>query len=370
MRHKDRTLTPSSRGDSKRAGGNAADPGQPIRHSSPVSLGDEYGADPALNLLVRVQSLEAQVGAAARSVVSLWRSRISDREFEGPASNFAAYLALRELDLSDLQRDLAKLGMSSLGRSESHVLPTLQAVRSSLARMTGVDDVAYPPDTAWTEGDDRLARLKASLFAAYGDQPGIMVTLPSEAAEDADLVEQLVRMGMTCARINCAHDSPDVWRGMCGSVRRAAAEQGKECRILMDLPGPKCRIETVTPEKPKRLHVGDCFRLLAAEKPGSTPDNPHITISFPALVTQLKPGLAVWINDGKIRARIVEACEGGWVLEVTSARQKGERLQAGKGRRAPRRRSGPSRSLCPRPGGPRLRLPACRPCRILLRATS
>lgn len=34
----------------------------------------------------------------------------------------------------------------------------------------------------------------------------IMVTMPSEAATDYELVHELIAAGMSCARINCAHD--------------------------------------------------------------------------------------------------------------------------------------------------------------------
>jgi pyruvate kinase len=61
------------------------------------------------------------------------------------------------------------------------------------------------------------------------------------------------------------------------------------------------------------------------------PDMPAITTSFPDVLDRLRPGLSVWINDGRIRCRIVEPCRDGWVLEVTGAREKGERLKPEKG---------------------------------------
>jgi pyruvate kinase len=36
-----------------------------------------------------------------------------------------------------------------------------------------------------------------------------MVTLPTEAADDGDLITALVSAGMDAARINCAHDDAD-----------------------------------------------------------------------------------------------------------------------------------------------------------------
>jgi len=67
------------------------------------------------------------------------------------------------------------------------------------------------------------------------------VTLPSEAADGNGLVRELMRSGMDAARINCSHDPPAAWQRMIAHVRRASAELSTECRVLMDLSGPKLR---------------------------------------------------------------------------------------------------------------------------------
>ncbi len=69
----------------------------------------------------------------------------------------------------------------------------------------------------------------------------VMVTLATEAAWNYTLVSSLLEKGMTCARINCAHDDPVIWQGMIENVRRAETEMGRSCRILMDLAGHKIR---------------------------------------------------------------------------------------------------------------------------------
>ncbi len=55
--------------------------------------------------------------------------------------------------------------------------------------------------------------LKEHTAALLGPPPAkrsarIMVTMPSEAAADAALVEKLLANGMDCMRINCSHDDP------------------------------------------------------------------------------------------------------------------------------------------------------------------
>ena len=49
-----------------------------------------------------------------------------------------------------------------------------------------------------------------------------MATLPPEAATEPELVSNLVNAGMDCARINCAHDDPEMWGQMVENVHAAA----------------------------------------------------------------------------------------------------------------------------------------------------
>jgi pyruvate kinase len=156
------------------------------------------------------------------------------------ALNLIHYVALRRHDVRRLQWQLTRRGLSSLGRSEPYVLATLRATMSALR---GERPVLGEGVLNFEGG---RAALDTNTDRLFGPRPPsrvvrIMVTLPSEAAGDYCLVRRLVAGGMDVARINGAHDDPDAWRAMADSVRKAAAELGTECRIAMDLPGPKLR---------------------------------------------------------------------------------------------------------------------------------
>ena len=56
------------------------------------------------------------------------------------ATNLLHYLALRQHDLRALQEQLAILGLSSLGRAESHVMVNLDTVCTSLHKLLGLED--------------------------------------------------------------------------------------------------------------------------------------------------------------------------------------------------------------------------------------
>ena len=81
-----------------------------------------------------------------------------------------------------------------------------------------------------------------------------MVTLPSEAADNAMLVTEMIAAGMNIARINCAHDDADAWIRMINNVHQAASDADKECRVIMDLSGPKLRTGELKPG-PRVIHI-------------------------------------------------------------------------------------------------------------------
>jgi pyruvate kinase len=163
------------------------------------------------------------------------------------ATNLLHYLAVRQFDLRPEQRALSQRGLTSLGRSEAHVLATLDAAIVRLAADVGRVDL--PVDLGLrgpsaTIGDDLLARRASRAFgpAAPGHSTRVMVTLPSEAATDPASVVELVRAGMAIARINTAHDDEAAWLAMVANVRDAARLCGRSVRVAVDLAGPKLRV--------------------------------------------------------------------------------------------------------------------------------
>lgn len=186
------------------------------------------------------------------------RARSADVERVHPrhrrsARNMVHYLALRGRDLRPVQEELARRGLSSLGRCEPCVEATLRAVvdvlRGQLRPGSPAEAVDGDRVPTYDEGWDRI---EANAGELLGPPPPrhsvrIMVTLPSEAAGDAALVHRLVARGMNVARINTAHDGPREWRAMAAHVRAAAQELGRTCLVSVDLAGPKVRTGPLDP---------------------------------------------------------------------------------------------------------------------------
>ncbi|MGE0745684.1 MAG: pyruvate kinase [Rhodospirillales bacterium] len=287
-------------------------------------------------LLDDLLTLRTRIVAEAEALRADWQADIARTAFAAGAANMAAYLAMRRHDLAPLQDELSYWGLSSLGRSESRVVASLDAVLATLAVMAGralPAPIARPDPSAWHGGDAALREAKRALF---GTDPGgprtrIMVTLPAEAATDAALMPALIAAGADCVRINCAHDGPAAWSAMIANVRAAAAAAGRDCPVLMDLGGPKLRVDEVYGDGAARLRLDDCFAITGGDAPPDGIGMPAIACRAAGVVAALAPGDQLWYDDGKFGAVVESRVEWGAVLRITAARDKGARLRREKG---------------------------------------
>jgi len=161
------------------------------------------------------------------------------------AVNLVQYTILRRRDRRELQNDLMDIGATSLATAEAHVQAKVHAARNVLAALRGDTGPWYLDaiNTALDEGDQILAANSDAVFGPMrpGRPTRIMVTFPSEAGDDPQLVVSLLKDDMDVARINCAHDDPATWARMAANVRTAAAAAGRTVLVSMDLPGPNLR---------------------------------------------------------------------------------------------------------------------------------
>jgi pyruvate kinase len=284
-------------------------------------------------LLAEVKGLREDIEVGAAELRRGWGVDADNSKIPPRVLNLSHYIALRSHDVTDLQVRLAARGLSSLGRSESHVAQALDALIATLKRLTGESSAPYPSPALARAGAAELEAEADRLFGKRlkgGPHARVMATLPPEAATDPELVSNLVNAGMDCARINCAHDDPEMWGQMVENVRAASARLERPCRVLMDIAGPKCRILRVKAPPKTRLLRGDRV-VLVDELREKIKEPIAFSLNFPELVDQLVVGSEVFIDDGKAAARVVSKAAGRAEIEVYAAREKGVRLKPGKG---------------------------------------
>lgn len=304
---------------------------------------DPGSVEPADGLLADLTSLREALLADAAERIAAFRTEQSD-DVPGDQgeslANLAHYLALRRHDLRPLQRRLMSRGLSSLGRLESRVLPTLDAVIGAAAALAGAPSpVAAPTAEAFFTGERRLAEATDRLLGEAGSsrRTRIMVTLPSEAAGDPGFVIDLARRGMDVARINCAHDGSIAWRAMAAHVRTASGLVGRRLTVLMDIAGPKIRTEAVaTPDRKARLQAGDAIRFVAEGLPRPDAAAPFsAVVSLPDLVKRLSVGDRLRYDDGKLEGVVESLSDGDAVVRVGRVKTGGVKLKPEKGLNLP-----------------------------------
>lgn len=225
------------------------------------------------------------------------------------AANLVHYLGLRRRDVRPLQEELAAVGLSSLGRAESHVLSSLHAMIILLQHALG-RPVQAAPASVITSAPNGAALLETNTRNLLGKpaphrRVRIMVTLPGDAADDYSMVKEMLITGMDCARINCAHDDPTIWARMIEQIRQARRETGRQCRILMDLGGPKLRTGEIAPGpavlkwRPQRDVYG---RVIAPARIWLYPENADY--SCPAPADACIPIQGDWLGRVTLRDRI------------------------------------------------------------------
>lgn len=165
------------------------------------------------------------------------------------AANLVHYTEFRRHDVRALQTGLSLLGLSSLGRSEPYVLATIEGLLAVVAGLLGHAPGRPTAQVSLEEGQGLLVRDTNTLLGPtpISRQTRIMVTMPSEAADDEGLVGALIGRGMDVARVNCAHDDRSAWAGMVAVVRAGPNPDGRPCRVAMDLAGPKLRTGPLQP---------------------------------------------------------------------------------------------------------------------------
>jgi pyruvate kinase len=132
------------------------------------------------------------------------------------------------------------------------VIASLDAVLSTLRALLD-GPLAHPAADASPVSFEAGARLlEEHADSVLGPLPRaartrIMVTMPGEAADDPKFIAGLLDAGMDIMRINCAHDSPEVWQRMAERLRATQAERGGRCLIECELADPKLRTGPIEP---------------------------------------------------------------------------------------------------------------------------
>ncbi len=171
-------------------------------------------------------------------------------EYARSAQNLVHYRAFRKFDLRTTQKKLRNLGLTRFANAEGHILASISNTLFILKKLIDIEEgQTVQPKLSIKKGKRLLAKNTKALlgYRSKGRRVRIMVTQPTASAYDYQMVLDMVEHGMNCARINCAHDTPKVWKMIIDNVRKAAKATGRQVKIAMDLAGPKIRTGSIHP---------------------------------------------------------------------------------------------------------------------------
>jgi len=222
------------------------------------------------NLKIKLDSLELQFDEIINKLHEFEKKYEHELSSVNPvykksALNLVHYLAFRSFDIASLQDKLRDLSLPSLSNIEPHVMRSLMSIKNIVAVLNGKDGVEKQRGIVSIKKSKKLLNRNTKFLFGYKSKKRrtrIMVTLPNTAADDYGLVHSLMKSGMNCARVNCAHDDPEVWNKMIANVKEANKNLNKNCKVMMDLGGPKLRTGQMIPGaevihiKPKRDDFG------------------------------------------------------------------------------------------------------------------
>ncbi len=253
-------------------------------------------------------------------------------KYRQSARNLIHYRALRSRDLRPLQKRLGNLELPRLSETESHVMASLLNTRSIVRSLKRGEPVKFKKSPVSIKTGDKLLRRNTKALLGYrskGRRGRIMVTLPTDAAYNPVLVDELVAAGMNSARINCAHDNPTIWSAMIEHVRAAAKKHRRKVKICMDLAGPKIRTGPLRPGPkvvtfgPKRDPLGRVVgpavvRLTTADR--IDPDLSDVQLPVPEdWLNTLRPGDTIEYSDTRGKNRKLEVVHTSDKMVLTNA---------------------------------------------------
>jgi len=147
------------------------------------------------------------------------------------------------------------------------------------------------------------------------------------ATRTVERMIELIEAGADVFRLNFSHGTRDDHAENIAMAREAGVRTGKQVGLLGDLPGPKLRLGEVA-DGMVNLRSGSEITLMAD---GATGTAERLPVSYDGLGSAVKPGGEIYLADGRIRLRVLEAAG----REVRCAVEVGGRVSSHQGLNLP-----------------------------------
>ena len=145
------------------------------------------------------------------------------------------------------------------------------------------------------------------------DRATKIVATIGPASRNAETLERMIDAGLNVVRMNFSHGNPEDHRETVQMVRALAAQKGVSIGILQDLQGPKIRVARFK-EGAVTLTPGQTFTITMEDVEG---DENRVGTTYKDLARDVRPGMALLLDDGNMALEVVEVRGPEVVTKVT-----------------------------------------------------
>jgi pyruvate kinase len=291
---------------------------------------------------MNLQTIDKELAAILQNIIDCEErinSEITDvhKAYKLSAKNLYRYLILRSFDLRKYHDTLSDLGLSSIRSAEGYVFSNLYNVIKNLhlIKKLPFQIKADVEKIGYKKSKKLLKKHANSLFNQTHKNhfTEIMVTLPNEAADDKEMIKEMVLNGMEIARINLSHGDLEIWNKMVEKIHEVQKETGLKAKIYMDLSGPKIRTADLQIKNEKgqikksiSIKTGEHIILTKRDTLGKASvfsktneqlEKAEIGVLLHEIINDAQIGDTVLFDDGMIKSTIIAKSADELELEIT-----------------------------------------------------
>ena len=128
-----------------------------------------------------------------------------------------------------------------------------------------------------------------------------IVATVGPASNNKEMLKALVKEGVDVFRLNFSHGSHSDHQKVVDAVREINKEEGTTVALLLDLQGPKIRVQEMAPDV--IIERGQTFTITTTQLLGN---KSIASTSYQNLPNDVKKGDVILIDDGKIELKVTE----------------------------------------------------------------
>lgn len=123
------------------------------------------------------------------------------------------------------------------------------------------------------------------------------------ATDDDEILKELIKSGMDCARFNFSHGEHENHKQRYEQVKRIREELGVPVPTILDTRGPEVRVKSFKNNAPAELKNGAQFTLTTREVEGNSE---CVSVTYKNLADDIQNGAKILVDDGLLELKVIE----------------------------------------------------------------